>query len=45
MACPGQMGGPFTECDVQVTDSDMGHGVCVHKSALQLYISSVVYIF
>ena len=30
MACPGHTGGLGTERDVQVTDGDLGHGVCVH---------------
>ena len=28
--CPGHTGGMGTERDVQVTDSDLGNGVCVH---------------
>ena len=30
MACPGHTGAFGTECDVHVTDSDLGHGICVH---------------
>ena len=29
MVCPCHMGGLGTELDVQVTDGDLGHGVCV----------------
>ena len=28
-ACPGHTGGLGTELDVQVTDGDLGHSVCV----------------
>ena len=33
-ACPGRTGGLGTELDVQFTDSDLGHSVCVHLSKL-----------
>ena len=36
MPCPGHMGGLGTEGDVQVTDIDLGHGVCVHMSICNL---------
>ena len=29
-ACLGHSGGLGTERDVQVTDGDLGHGICVH---------------
>ena len=32
-ACPGHTGILGTEHDVQVMDSDLGHGVCVHVCA------------
>ena len=35
-ACPGHTGGLVTECDVQVTDGDLGHGVCVHMREFQM---------
>ena len=38
MACPGQTGGLGNERDVQVTDSDPGHGVCVHLVHCNIYI-------
>ena len=28
-ACPGHTGGLGTERDIQVTDGDLGHSVCV----------------
>ena len=31
-ACSGHTGGLGTDRDIQVTDSDLGHGVCVHMS-------------
>ena len=30
MACQGRTGGLGNERDFQVTDGDLGHGVCVH---------------
>ena len=34
-ACPGHTGGLVTKRDVQVTDGDLGHGVCFHLIDLE----------
>ena len=44
MACTGHTGGLGTERDVQVTDGDLGHGVCVHMTYFHIiYVNMGVY--
>ena len=37
MASPYHTGGLGTERDEQVTDGDLGHGVCVHMTIISVH--------